>query len=94
MTRTSTMMGVSPRAGLPLLEGPAEALPEAGGQFADFIEEQRAAVGLAEPPFAALVRPVNAPFSCLSNSGLNGGFVRSRTVDGDERRALSGHWPP
>ena len=92
MTRTSTMTGVSlpTRWTSPLLEGAQKLCLKQRGQFADLIKEQRAAVGLAEPPFAALVRPCERALLVPEQFGLQQGFIEGRTVDGDERLASPG----
>lgn len=77
---------------LPLLDGPQELDLHEQGNFADFVQKQRAAVRLQKTPVPALVRAVKAPFSCPNNSDSRRLSVRAAQFTATHGPSLRWLW--
>ena len=74
---------------LPLLDGPQELDLHEQGNFADFIQKQRAAVRLQKTPVPALVRARESAFLVPEQFGFQKAFGQGRTVHRHPRAVLA-----
>src|SRR5512134_2407148 len=70
---------------LPVLEDAQELYLQRRGDFADLVEEDRAAVGRLEPAHLVCDRPGERPLDVAEQLGFEEGFGERRAIDLDER---------
>ena len=70
---------------LPLLQHPQQLGLQVGGNLADFIQQNRAAVGQLEPPFPFVQRPGEGSLFVSKELAFNQVIRDGRAVDLDER---------